>query len=144
MKQLLENWNRFVIENQEDIERVSKVFILDGDNNFLVLLRPKQSRFMPHHWDLPGGHLKKGESHDAAAVREVKEETNLDVYDLQKIGEDNTRHPVVYYITRNYSGDIMLDKTENEQFKWLNIGEIDNYNKIVPKIRDLVKQEIVG
>jgi hypothetical protein len=38
----------------------------------------------------------------------------------------------------------MLDKTENEQFKWLNIGEIDNYNKIVPKIRDLVKREIMG
>lgn len=40
-----------------------------------------------HKWRgkyvVPGGHLELGETIEQAVVREVKEETNLDVYDLE-------------------------------------------------------------
>ena len=32
------------------------------------------------HWDFPKGHMEEGETEKQTAVREVKEETHMDVY----------------------------------------------------------------
>lgn len=52
--------------------RVGVVLIADGK---LLLVRQNDRPF----WVLPGGTLEPGESLDACAVRELKEETNLDI-----------------------------------------------------------------
>ena len=140
MKSLLESWNRYINED-EDIDMVSKVMIIDGDS-FLSLLRPKDAKYKPDHWDFPGGHLKKGETHEQAAKREVKEEIGLDVDNLQKIGEKDGRMYVVFYKTDNYSGEISLDTDENQEYKWIKLSEVDNYNNIIPSVLNLVKREI--
>jgi 8-oxo-dGTP diphosphatase len=81
-------------------------------------------------WDIPGGHSHSDEDFSSAAVREVKEETNLDIDDLQKIGEFDTkahyadRH--IFFTTNNYVGDISLQMNEVDEFKWVNPDEINN------------------
>jgi len=40
-------------------------------------------------WQFPGGKLEKGENAEEAAKREVFEETNLVVENLEKIGKEN-------------------------------------------------------
>lgn len=58
-----------------------------GDQtNLVVVLRPTNGGLQAlvvadekGRWSIPGGHAKDGESHAEAAVREVKEETGLDV-----------------------------------------------------------------
>ncbi len=63
----------------------------------LVLI---QRKFPPLGWALPGGFADKGESLEAAAVREAKEETGLDVALLEQIhtysnpARDPRRHTV--------------------------------------------------
>lgn len=51
------------------------IVILDGRNH-VVLIKRKNP---PHGWAIPGGFVDQGEAYHLAAIREAKEETNLDV-----------------------------------------------------------------
>ena len=53
---------------------VDVVILLPGDRVVLV-----ERRNEPHGWALPGGFVDEGETLEAAAVREAREETNLPV-----------------------------------------------------------------
>jgi 8-oxo-dGTP diphosphatase len=49
----------------------------------IVLIKRKNP---PHGWALPGGFVDYGESLEAAAVREAREETSLEVHNLRLLG----------------------------------------------------------
>lgn len=51
------------------------VIIDNGDGRVLLIER----RHVPEGWALPGGFVEVGETVEAAAIREAKEETGLDV-----------------------------------------------------------------
>lgn len=53
------------------------------DNNGRILLEKRTDNAM---WGLPGGVVEPGESVKQTAIREVKEETNLDVKIIELIG----------------------------------------------------------
>jgi ADP-ribose pyrophosphatase YjhB (NUDIX family) len=57
------------------------VFVARGDSILLV-----RQRYGERYWSLPGGSMEPGESVDQAAVREVKEETGLDVRLTRLVG----------------------------------------------------------
>jgi len=79
----------------------------------------------------PGGHLDPGESIYESAVREVKEETGLDVTDLKycglihwNYGADHTEHTFIYYYkTDQYSGELITDNEEGQNF-WVDINSV--------------------
>jgi 8-oxo-dGTP diphosphatase len=56
--------------------RIAVDLIIEMEGDRIVLIRRRNP---PHGWALPGGFLEYGESLEAAAVREAKEETGLDV-----------------------------------------------------------------
>ncbi len=58
------------------INLVPTVDIIIEYNNGIVLIERKN---FPHGWAIPGGYVDYGESLEEAAIREAKEETNLDV-----------------------------------------------------------------
>lgn len=53
--------------------------IKNENNEILIVKRHPKSRTDPEMWELPGGKVEKGEFFTDALVREIKEETNLDV-----------------------------------------------------------------
>ena len=58
--------------------------IIKNDNDeILIVKRHPKSRTDPGMWELPGGKVESGEFFVDALVREIKEETNLDV----KVGD---------------------------------------------------------
>jgi len=65
--------------------------IIELDND-IVLIRRKNP---PYGWALPGGFVDYGESLEAAAIREAKEETSLDVELVSQLGaySDPDRDP---------------------------------------------------
>ena len=53
--------------------------IKNDSDEILIVKRHPKSRTDPEMWELPGGKVEKGEHFADALVREIKEETNLDV-----------------------------------------------------------------
>jgi 8-oxo-dGTP diphosphatase len=70
-------------------------------NDGIVLIERKNP---PHGWALPGGFVDYGESLEATAVREAKEETSLDVklYEQFHTYSDPDRDPRHHSITTVY------------------------------------------
>ena len=81
----------------------------------------------------PGGHIEKGESIYDSAVREAKEETGLDVRNLEFCGfddwchrENGKRYFVFMYRTDDYSGEL-LHGTEEGKIYWEDIDKIPSH-----------------
>jgi mutator protein MutT len=56
-----------------------KAVIRDAAGRVLILKRSADSKNNPGKWDFPGGKVDAGEDIDSALLREVSEETGLDI-----------------------------------------------------------------
>lgn len=80
----------------------------------------------------PGGHIENDESFYDCAVREVKEETGLDIYNLNPCGimhwfnnKTQDRYLIFLYRTSEYFGELITDSDEGQHF-WITIEELKN------------------
>ncbi|MCE8163285.1 MAG: dTMP kinase [Candidatus Moeniiplasma glomeromycotorum] len=95
---------------QEDLPKFARVVIQNEKGEFL-LVKDKWG------WNFPGGKIEPGETPEEAAKREVWEETNLVIENLEKIGERNISFANLpsenrvwkgyFYSTNKYSGEIV-------------------------------------
>jgi len=60
-----------------------KTIIVREDGKLLVVRRSKTAPSRPLYWDLPGGGLELGEDPEEGAVREVMEETGIEVKNIK-------------------------------------------------------------
>ena len=63
---------------KNDPQIAAKVLILFKDK-YLLLLRSDKEEICPSEWDIPGGGIEPGETINEALIREVKEETGIDI-----------------------------------------------------------------
>jgi len=89
--------------------RVSVIVI--SDDGKILLVRHRKG--IKQYWVLPGGRLEYGETFSECAVRELKEETGLEVavdrivYLSEAIAPDRSRHIVNVYLTAHVTGGVM-------------------------------------
>ena len=74
------------------------VFIFNQRGELLLL----QSHKWPGAYVVPGGHVELGERLEEAAVREAKEETGLDVYDLEFINFQQFIYDPAFWKQRHF------------------------------------------
>lgn len=104
----------------------STTAVVTDDQRRIVLIRRRDNDL----WALPGGGMDLGESIVDCAVREVKEETGLDVEVTGLIGVyTNPRHVMAYtdgevrqqfslcFTTRLVGGDLLID-SESTDIAW--------------------------
>ena len=85
------------------------------------------------YWALPGGRVDPGETVEQTIVREVKEETGLDVAVVSKIGEyheQGVQDGVEYnyypacFLVKTIGGEIKKQESEIEEIKLFSLNEI--------------------
>lgn len=102
----------------------SKVYLTNADGQFLVV----KPVYHPA-WDIPSGHVDKHESPDAAAVRELFEETGIKVQSLEQRAV--IFQPMCSTIQVIFSGTIdptpspNPDNVEISEAKWVSRGDVD-------------------
>ena len=119
------------IAKKEDLVAGAVALLLDENDRVLILLRPEEARWAPHQWGYPGGKIEEGETPISAAVRETKEETDLDIYNLEPLGLPVEKSAIGFY-TRDYAGKVTIDH-EHLDWAWANRGEIETYN-LAPEV----------
>ena len=107
------------------------IFIFDDDSNF-ILIKRKNNPYKDC-WALPGGFVEYGESVENAAIREAKEETNIDVElkELVNVYSEPNRDPRGHTITIAYiaKGDINNRKADSDA-KEIDVFSLEKLNEI--------------
>jgi bis(5'-nucleosidyl)-tetraphosphatase len=105
----------------------------EGRLLFLLLRYPSGSRTQKDYWDLPKGHIEKGEKPEGTVKREVKEETGLkDIEFLEGFKEtikyffkwknENILKFVTFYLAKTRTKEIKISG-EHTGYKWLPYSE---------------------
>ena len=101
------------------------------------------------HWDFPKGHVEDGETEVETAIREVKEETNIDVkvntkyrYVTEYSPKEEVIKEVVYFLAKNVNYNKQAQLEEVSEVKWSNLEdalEIITYDTSKEILRKLIK-----
>ena len=101
------------------------VLIINETNKHFLSVSLKEDHT---DFNLPGGKVEMNESFEEAAIREVKEETGLNVYNLTFLHKDiDMDYEVITYYTKEYQG--FINTVENHIVKWLPLYDLTKSKK---------------
>ena len=117
--------------------------VKNENDEILILKRHPKSKTNPCKWELPGGKIEKGEYFDEALIREIKEETNLDV----KVGDfceavqnDYSHKRTVQLImyAKDITGEVKISD-EHYDWMWASLDRIKTL-KITSSFEKIIKK----
>jgi 8-oxo-dGTP diphosphatase len=106
--------------------------IIPYDENKILLIKRNTKPFKGY-WALPGGRMDIGETIEQTIVREVKEETGLDVAIMRKIGEyveKGLKDEVEYeyyptcFLVKLVAGELKKQDSEILEIKLFSLNEL--------------------
>ena len=123
-----------------------------------VVLNEKNQVLLIHHnaghWDFPKGHVEEGETEVQTAIREVKEETNIDVevnekyrYTVEYSPKEDVIKEVVYFLAKNISNNKEAQLEEVSEVQWFEFEEAldkityDTSKQVLQKLKRGLKEK---
>lgn len=104
------------------------------------------------HWSFPKGHVEFGETEEQTAIREIMEETGIEVVLDNKFREVITYAPkkditkdVIYFLAKAVTYEYTPQKEEIARIKWVEINNAhtllsyDNDRQLVLKAKSIIK-----
>ena len=96
------------------------IYKYENSKLYILLLKHNQG-----HWSFSKGHIENEETEKETALREIKEETNLDVcidnnfrYLTTYSPKENTIKDVVYFVATPLNDDIKIQEKEISEISW--------------------------
>lgn len=124
--------------DRDEVQQLVVGAVVQHGGKILLLQRPADD-FMGGIWELPSGKVDPGESIDQALIREIKEETGLDVtairnylgeFDYQSSSGKKSRQ---FNFTVEVASTDTVQLTEHDAYTWTSLAE-------EPPVTDAVKQ----
>ena len=108
---------------------VVAAIIIKNDKYFIA--QRNKNKHMGLSWEFPGGKVEKGETFEIALKREIKEELNIEIHIINKLGEENYQDDKInvklhYFICSILDGEISLN--EHEDSAWVSKKNFSNYS----------------
>tara|TARA_B100000287_G_scaffold413409_1_gene444882 strand:+ start:506 stop:916 length:411 start_codon:yes stop_codon:yes gene_type:complete len=125
--------------DEKDTDQVGLVIVLDSQERALILKRSNEVDYAPERWSIPGGHIQEDETYEEGAIRETKEETQLEVSNVEHIKTIDRLH---FYVAHGYSGDLKIN-FEHTDAAWVTYEELDKYD-IVKETKDILLSLLKG
>jgi len=117
---------KFVMTEKNGIVKVGLGVIIEKDGQILIGKRVGQHA---PYYSIPGGTLEPGETFEQGAVREIKEETNLDIVNPEVIAVTNNletfKKESVHYISiilvvKSFEGDTQIMEPDKiTEWQWV-------------------------
>lgn len=115
-------------ENFHPKVEVAGCFIAVGDHFLFLKKQPFATE--PNTWGVPGGKIEKAEKAEEGCIREVYEETGLDLRQAPPLfmGKVNVRYPEVDFVYHMYEArldidlaTIIIDPAEHTEYRWVTL-----------------------
>ena len=121
----------------ENVELTVLCLIEDGDR----LLLQNRIKKDWHGYALPGGHVERGESFVDAVIREMKEETGLEITNPRLVGVkqfpiENGRYVVLLFKATEWLGNVV--SSEEGLMEWVEYCNLSSI-ETVEDLADLLK-----
>lgn len=101
----------------------------ERENRYKVLLVRNNNG---KNYSFPKGHIEKGENEKETAIREIKEETGLDVRIVDNFREVSDYTPygkikkrVVFFMAQAFTDKVDIQREELDSFKWVDLNVVD-------------------
>jgi len=127
---------------------VVAVALVDSDGRVLLAQRPA-GKSMAGLWEFPGGKVQQAEAPEAALIRELKEELDIDVTEacLAPLTFASHRYERFHllmplYVCRRWNG--IVTPREGQALTWVRAAKLDRYEMppadkpLVAALRDLL------
>jgi 8-oxo-dGTP diphosphatase len=117
--------------------------VIARGGKLLVLKRASTMAYKPGSWDLPGGHLKIGESFEECLAREIEEETGLKISAARLLGIHNSIGPYLQAIfgceVVGEAREIQLRPREHVEARWVILTELEQL-ELIPYLEGIARR----
>lgn len=134
---------REMARDKEKVWCSQKAILVDESGKILTIRRTKTAPSRPLHWDLPGGELDYGENAKESILREIREETGLEVEDLSVFDVISRLNDIgEFWVTACYTAlsttkEVTLSY-EHDEVKWVTPQEFQKLDAS-PRIKQFVE-----
>ena len=133
----------FLQENakEDGIEKIIVGAIIANENNEILVAKRKNDDFMGGYYEIVGGNAEKDETIYDTLVREVKEETNLDITQVESYVDffDYTSDSGKKCRQFNFKVNVKngnIELTEHSSYKWIKLSEIATIEPMSKEVKN--------
>ncbi|PKY14765.1 hypothetical protein RhiirB3_426839 [Rhizophagus irregularis] len=113
--------------------------VINDNLQLLISRRNDDVEALAGHWQFPGGKVEDNEECSAAALRELKEETGIEIFDKLFHWKhfhfnSSTYEGIDIFLVYTTQGSRHMEKEKNSEWIFVPLHELQSYSPLCPSI----------